>query len=295
MESRKYYTAETYTNWERVGDPFEKNNRLYQTVKTKCDRCGGLGIIVSRVENGRPIPIPVDGGICYNCEGRKYITKDVRLYTKQEFDAMEKAKAKAAEKKKAEQEKKMKAEFDQNRKDWLRENGFTSDGFTYIVVGESYSIRELLKSAGFHFNGGLKRWMSADPAGYENRVIKFSLDELFEMSAWGKGSLLSTAKDLVDSREKEMFPPEPSEWFGEVGERVPASTITLVSMHSYQNQWGYGRVYTFKTENNAILTWFTKVDLKKGDGETFTAAFTIKKHDTYKDQKTTIITRLKVK
>ena len=113
---------------------YEKNGKLYVKATCKCDRCGGLGIIASRVENDRIIPIPVDGGVCYKCLGTKTVTKEIRLYTDEEYEKMEKANEKAAEKRAAEREAKIKAEYAQNKLDWLEKNGFTDDGLTYIYA-----------------------------------------------------------------------------------------------------------------------------------------------------------------
>jgi ribosomal protein S27AE len=122
-----------------------EKNKLVTKVKDTCPRCSGVGIIVARVENGKMIPIPVDGGICYLCEGRKYIEKTVRLYTDEEFEQMEKAKAKAAEKRAAAQEKKMKEEFAENHVKWLDKNGFNENEETFIYFpDDSYSVKNEL-------------------------------------------------------------------------------------------------------------------------------------------------------
>ena len=64
-----YKLANSYQGAEKIGEPFEKNGKLYSKIKYTCPRCGGLGIIVARVENNQPIPIPVDNGVCYECLG----------------------------------------------------------------------------------------------------------------------------------------------------------------------------------------------------------------------------------
>ena len=35
---------------------------------------------------------------------------------------------------------------------WLEENGFSHLGETYVVMGNSYSIKDALKEAGFKFS-----------------------------------------------------------------------------------------------------------------------------------------------
>lgn len=296
----KYYVADSYKSWDMVGNPFDKNGKLYQKVKTKCDRCGGLGIIVSRVENGRPIPIPVDGGICYACLGQKYVTKEVRLYTESEYNNMQRAKERAKERREAEQEAKIQAEFAHNKEIWLQTNGFNKDESTYIVLGDSYSIKDTLKEAGFHFNGVLRRWMKGEPTGipedYNGEVVKVEASSIIEFSAWGEGHFLSNAKEYVDNLEKELIPTKPSEWYGEVGERIPAIQVKLIRKRGYESRYGYSTIYTFESlENNATFVWFTKSDIHKDEGDIFSIVGTVKSHDEYQEIKQTILSRVKVK
>lgn len=291
----EYYTADTYTNWERIGKPFEKNGKLYSSVKTSCPRCGGKGIIASRVENGHIVPIPVANGICFQCSGDKFITKDVRLYTKAEYEAMQRNKERAAAKREADREAKMKAEFAHNKEVWLQTNGFSPEGKTYIYLGESYSVKDKLKKDGFHFNGGLRRWMRATPDGYEDNVVEFQFDELFDMSAWGQGSLRIGSKEIVDEKEKELIKEKPTEWIGELGKRLPAIKVQLFAKRGYQNQYGYSNIYTFHgVDNNAEIVWFSKVELSKDIGDFFSIVGTVKDHKLYNNKKQTLVNRVKI-
>jgi hypothetical protein len=136
----KWYTAKSYENWELIDQPYEKSGKMYSKAKTKCDRCGGTGIMAARVENGVIIPIPVDGGICYKCLGKKYEVKEIRLYTEKERAALDRQAARRAEKieTKIEAEKAEKlARSEENKKEWFEKNGFSADGITYAIVGDT--------------------------------------------------------------------------------------------------------------------------------------------------------------
>lgn len=289
-----YMTAKTYTDWERIGEPFDKNGKLYQKVKTKCPRCGGLGIVVARVENGQPIPIPVDQGICYQCAGARYLTKEVRLYTEAEFQRMEELNEKNRIKREQEKEAKWEKEFAETKKEWLAHNGFSEDGYTYIVTGNSYSIKDELKAAGWRYDPVLK-WHKADPTGYEDRVIKFHVDQLFEFSAWGKGHYILGCKEIVDKALAATQPEVHSEWIGEVGEKIKGIKVQLVRKYTTETRYGLNTLYSFQTEEGNILNWWTTTfqAVEVGDWVTIKYA-TIKKLDTYKDVKNTIITRAKL-
>lgn len=286
-------TAKTYSTWERIKD-FEKEGKFYSIVKQPCDRCGGTGIYAIGVENGQIKPHPAYNGVCLACSGKGTITKEVRLYTEKEYNAMNRSKERAAEKRKAEQEQKMKENYAHKKEVWLQTNGFSADGVTYIVIGDSYSIKDELKEAGFHFNGGLRRWMRGSAEGYEDKVIKFNLEDLFEISAWGEGHPLKEAKAKVDAAEAATLQTKPSEWIGEVGKRIPATQVTLKRTYYYENQYGVNTVYTFETENGSVITWFTKVDINKENGDVFSIVGTVKDHSTYNNQKQTVLTRVKV-
>lgn len=289
-----YMTAKTYTDWERIGEPFDKNGKLYQKVKTKCPRCGGLGIVVARVENGQPIPIPVDQGICYQCAGARYLTKEVRLYTEAEFQRMEELNEKNRIKREQEKEAKWEKEFAETKKEWLAHNGFSEDGYTYIVTGNSFSIKDELKAAGWRYDPVLK-WHKADPTGYEDRVIKFHVDQLFEFSAWGKGHYILGCKEIVDKALAAAQPQSTSTWIGEVGEKIKGIKVQLVRKYTTETRYGLNTLYSFQTKEGNILNWWTTTfqAVEVGDWVTIKYA-TIKKLDTYKDVKNTIITRAKL-
>ena len=84
----EYFTADSYKGWKRLGEPYDKNGKLYTKVKKVCDRCNGTGIAISHVENGVPIPYMPDNGVCYGCEGKGFFNKEVRLYTEAEYTKM---------------------------------------------------------------------------------------------------------------------------------------------------------------------------------------------------------------
>ena len=98
------YVAKSYQNFNKVGEPFDKDGKSYITIEGKCDKCGGLG----RIEYFGH----VDSGICYLCGGRGIWHKDVRVYSQKEYEAMEKRNQMAAEKKERELEEKRKNGFE---------------------------------------------------------------------------------------------------------------------------------------------------------------------------------------
>lgn len=288
--------AKKYQNSERIGEPFEKNGRLYTKIKTICPRCGGLGIIAARVENDHIVPIPVANGICFQCEGNKYIYDEVRLYTEKEYNMMEKAKATAAEKREAARIQKMKEEWEDNKREWLKTNGWSEEGITYIITGESYSIKDELKENGFKYDTVLGWHKSFKDSRYEDRLLEINLDDVVDISAWGKGSYKIEAKDFIKNKLAETQPKSTSEWIGEVGEKIKDIKVQLVKKYSFDTRYGLSTAFTFQTEEGNVLVWFTSTFPAHEVGDwVIIAIATIKKLDEYKETKQTIITRPRFK
>lgn len=273
---------------------YEKGGKLYVHATCKCDRCV-KGVFVSRIENGHIVPHPAYNGVCLRCGGSGYLTKEIRLYTDEEFAKMEKANEKARAKREAEREAKIKAEYAGNKLKWLSENGYDENGDTYIVTGDSYSIKDELKAAGFRWCAPLKVWMRASANGYEDRTIKVNVENLAEFSAWGKGTYFKDAvtyiKSLMPAAEDEIE--YAKEFVGSEGDKLEFDA-TLVRKSGFDGAYGHQFIYTFVDELNHLYTWFTKKELDYEIGDTMVVSGTVKTHKEYKDQFQTVLTRCKI-
>jgi hypothetical protein len=284
----KYYTADSYKGYSLIGEPYyNKSGKLVSMAECKCDRCH-KGVYVCRVENGQPIPHPAYGGVCLRCGGAGVIRKEIRLYTESEYNAMQRAKDRAREKKDAE----MRADAERKQAEWLRRNGFNAEGYTYIVKGETYSIKDKLKDDGFKFDPVFMWHQSQVPAGYEDKVVTFHYNDLVEFSAWGTGHYLTGAKEKVQNA---VNPPEEqpnSEWLE--GDKVINLCVTFVKKNGFQGRFGWTNIFTFQDENDNVLIWFTATepDIKLGDN--FFISGNIKDRTEYKGLKQTILTRVKI-
>lgn len=279
---------------------YEKNGKLYVNATCKCDRCV-KGIFPCRIENGMPVPHPAYGGICLQCGGTGILKKEVRLYTDKEFEAMERSKERAAEKRASEREAKMLAEFDEKKKKWLEENGFNAENVTYVYFpADSYDVKETLKENGFRFNYNLFWHIAEIPVGYEDKVIPIQLEDVVEISAWGEGHYTIGSKEKVEAAMKAARPhaENPSEWVGEVKDKIVDLQATLTDIHNYQSRYGISSIVKFVTPEGNILKWFTSVNLNFEVGDEVLVSATIKElvNDKYEDDaKVTIVTRAKLK
>lgn len=291
--------SKSYENWEYdFNKAFEKNGKPYVKAKTICPRCSGKGIIISRVENGRPIPVQPDAGICYQCQGKKTLTKEIRVYTDEEFEKKEAAAERARAKKKEEQEKRMKAEAALKKAKWLETHGFNEEGDTYIYFPcDSFNVKDTLKQDGFRFEPVLLWHAPQVPAGYEDKVIKINISSIAEPSAWGEYHYLSDAKSKVNDTIKQALPPVHSSWLGEVGERVKNVKATVLSIRGFEGYYGYVRIITFSIDNN-LAKWFcstSKFQNEPGDEVILTGTIKDNIEDKYEDgAEVSILTRCKV-
>ena len=288
----EYFTADSYKNYTLIGEPYLKNGKLYSSAKCKCDRCHN-GIFVARVENNQVIPHPAYGGVCLKCGGTGFLQKEVRLYTEKEYNTMQKRNEAAKIKKEEAREQKMKAEYAHNKEVWLETNGFSKDGFTFIITGDSYSIKETLKEDKFKYDPVLK-WHRSTAEGYEDKTIKVAVDEVIEFSAWGKGNYKTGAYEIIEKKIAETQLEDPSNWVGEEGAIFEAESVQLISKNGFESHYGYSNIYTFRDENCNKLVWFTKTNIPFVEGDHLKIKGRIKSHEEYKGTKQTILTRCKI-
>lgn len=288
----EYFVADSYEGFELVGTPYEKSGKMYSKARQNCDRCV-KGVYACRVENNQIVPHPAYGGVCLKCGGVGYITKEIRLYTEKEKAAATRAKERAAERKVEERL----ANAEKKKAEWLKKECFTSDGVTTVYVGSnSFDVKDQLKEEGWKYSP-LLGWHIAEADvekyGAEN-LAEVSVNDLAAFNLYGEGCWLSTAKNFVDQIKNDRKPPSLSEWVGEVGERLYDISVTLVSVHGYNNQFGYSQVVKFETEDKSEIIWFTASDIQIKVGEKGMLTGTVKKHDIYKNNKITIVTRCKI-
>ena len=302
MSMEKFFVADSYKDMEVLGEPFEnEKGRLYVKVKGTCPRCGGLGIIVSRVENGQPIPIPVDGGICYKCGGSKYIIQKVRAYTEKEYTRMQAANERARAKREAEKEVKAR-DLVENAAKYKHEValklGFGEDEKAYLVYGDdTFAIKNKLKELGARFDPTLKWFFSKEvelPEGYKLCVMSF--DELYNYNPQSKwAEFKEDAKAIVSRRIAELKGPSTSVYYpGAEKERIRNITAKVDSIRGFEGIYGYTSVYTFTSENY-VFVWMTSKTLNLNVGETVDLTGTIKKFDEYLGVSQTHLTRCVVK
>lgn len=290
----KHIVADTYANFEQIGDVFQKNGKPYITVKEKCDRCW-KGIFVCRVENNQPVPHPAYGGVCLKCDGKGYIEKDVRVYTEKEKAAADRAKARRAEaaaQKAKEREEEMAKKAHIFKAEAREKRGFGFEtGWGYMVLGNSFDVKEEIKAADGKFNGdAIKAWIVPDnDVEFEGcRLVAVEFDKLYEMNGkFARQKDVETVKSYINSVVGTS-----GEFVGEVGERLRNIKVELTEAAGFEGRYGYTSIYTFVDEDGNHYKWFTGKELEKGS---YILTGTVKDHSTYNFTNETVLTRCIVK
>lgn len=279
----KYIIADSYVTYTQVGEPFEKSGRKYIKVQCKCDRCGGDGIYKWGVVNGVPSHI----GLCYKCNGTGIVTDEVRIYTEKEKAQADKAKERAAARKEEQRQKYLAAAKDK----WLEKNGFNEDGTTQMAIGDTYSIKDDLKSAGFKFNSTLG-WHAPKADRFECITVKF--DDIY---SWDYEAGKPFVKEGMDEKLKGLRQPKiesNSQFVGEIKERLYNMEVTFVGFHQVDTRYGLTNLFKFEDADGNIFTWWTGTehDIQIGDKVDLTG--TVKDHTSFNGEKQTVLTRCKV-
>lgn len=257
-------------------------------VKETCDKCGGTGIYAWF-------------GTCYRCMGVGYLTKWVKAYTPEEYEQYVKNQARAKERKaekKAAEKLALESASEDNKKIFLAENGYDVENpLVWLILGDTYSIKEELKAEGCRFKPELGWYASHPvkvPAGYEMTSIPF--DEVFNWKCHIKKALIKEgAKAVADAAKEACMPESSSEYIGEEKERLRDLHVTLEGSRTVESYYGTSILYTFKMGDN-VLTWFCSGmglpdDIEKGD--TILLTGTVKKHQIYNGVKQTVLNRCK--
>ena len=257
-------------------------------IKETCDKCGGTGNYAWF-------------GTCYRCSGTGFLSKWVKAYTIEEYEKyitnQEKAKARKAEKKAAEK-RELEAASEDNKRAYLAENGFDVENpLVWLVLGDTYAIKDTLKEMGCRFKPELGWYASHPidvPVNYGMTSVPF--DEVFNWKCHIKKALIKEdAKKVADAAKEACMPKSNSEYIGEEKERLRDLHVTLVGSRTVESCYGTSILYTFKMGDN-VLTWFCSgagldEDIKNGDTVLLTG--TVKKHQIYNGVKQTVLNRCK--
>ena len=249
----------------------DKNGTRYFHDYT-CGRCGGRG-----GWEGWP------GFTCYECGGTgKSKPYTIKVYTPEHEAKLAAQRQARAEKRQKEREAKALLERPQK----LFEAGFGKEDETYVIYrikGETFSIKEQLKELGCKFKPGIGWFAPSALDGYDCQRLEESqvLDDT-PFIQWKD-------KDDLEKLCEVDIEPSPSEWQGEVGERIDIKVHIdrQIKGVGYMGKTSY--LYLMSDENKNVYKWSSSCFYMEGDDVHFRA--TVKDHSEYKGIHQTVLTR----
>ena len=181
--------------------------------------------------------------------------------------------------------------------EWLEANGFSEDGVTYLVLGNSYPIKDELKEYGFKFSP-LLRWHGGDcnfelPAGCHYTTLNF-----YDVFTWDAETNSVFMKEGARKQIDAIFNPiveSNSQFVGEIGERLRDIPMQVRNIGGFDSAYGYKWVYTFEDSDGNVYSWFTTSQQAVSVGMKCTVTGTIKAHVEYKSVFTTQLNRCIIK
>lgn len=101
-----------------------------------------------------------------------------------------------------------------------------------------------------------------------------------------------SAYKTMELRKTQTATPTVTEWFGNIKDKITA-TVTINRIASFATQFGMMDVITMTSGSNVFVWKTTSYPEWVEQGKTVTIKGTIKAHDTYRDTKQTVLTRVK--
>ena len=255
-----------------------------------CPRCGGAGGCDKWA---------FTGWTCYDCGGtgeRLNKPQIIKEYTPEYRAKLDEQARKRAEKRLAKQV----AEYEANLPQLIQSKGFNEDGKLFLVVGNTYEIKEELREAGAKWFGYLQGWVFTQPTEYP--TVELTAEECLNFNPEG-GTIWWKGYNEIKPVIEDKLPKEElvvSEYIGAIGDKLDAE-VTFTKMHSYERKsfrgWGteWVGIYKFVDDNGNIIIWNTTASPEVEEGKRYHITGTIAEHKEYKLDKQTILKRCKVK
>lgn len=220
----------------------------YMSRAENCGRCGGQG--------GSPHWRP-DGGVCYQCNGRRTITRTYRVFTAEKLAKLVRTADAKDARKQAEREAAQAAKHVAFQR-WSLDNENLLDA--------------IKRAKGNPFMGSLASQLS------EHKILS--------------DKQLTAAEDSIRRGQERDVSDAASDFVGTVGERITFDA-KVVGVYSFDTAYGTTMIVRMTDSDDNIFVWFATSypDLERGDHVTLTG--TIKDHDEYRGAKQTVLTRCK--
>ena len=252
----------------------DKNGTKYYE-ESACPKCGGSGYISYYGH--------IDGGRCFKCLGTGVYYHTWKEYTEEYSE-------KLAERRVA----KAKKGADVRNAEFLKKNGFSEDGVAWVVIGNTYDIKDELKSEGAKFNPTLGWHFDHQPENHDCFTV--NVNDVC-IKDYKDDYLWNDAVTIVKELQEKYAPASKSQYIGEVGDKVKM-TLKYTGYHSYTTHYTwYGETHyilKFVDGDENVVIWNTSSYQDIEENKTYTVTGTIKEHSEYKGTKQTVLNRCRI-
>ncbi len=232
----------------------KNGNSGFVTVLENCGRCGGQG--------GSPHWRP-DGGVCYQCRGRRQLPATHRVFTEDRLQVLVNAANVKADKTRvsaARETNKKRLEFIA----WAKEGNYGPLIGQILLAAKPFSDDFLSSLA-----GKLRRW--------------WVLTE----------RQIAAAQKVFESRKKMSAADANSKWVGDIKDRLEFEGVIL-GVLEIVGYYGTTDVIRIRDLDDNVYTWFASGVHDVARGDRVAIKGTVKKHDEFRGVKQTVITRCKL-
>lgn len=188
---------------------------------------------------------------------------------------------------------------EERRDSWLKRNGFNEKGETWLVKGETYSIKEEIKKCNGIYTGELGWHFSSPCEEYKDRLVYVSTFSLGQFMQWGdfcyRADIAAHIKSLTKDATDEKEIPKYHFYDGIIGERIKDISATLVFKKSFMGKFGPSNIYGFEDNENHYFVWFSQKNLEFENDDEVSLTGTIKNFKDYNGVKQTLLTRCIIK
>jgi hypothetical protein len=179
--------------------------------------------------------------------------------------------------------------------EWLEKNGFSKDGYTYLIGGDTYKNKEKIKAIGGKYNRPLKWHIDKDTNLKEYITKRFSFDELYIWDEKNNKAIpKSNLEEIIHSFDAEVAAHSLSQFYGTIGERVRNVAAVYLETASFDSYYGIKFIHKFKI-NDDLLYWFTASPINLEENTNILLTGTIKSHEVYQYKNVTYLSRCIIK
>ena len=266
--------AKTYEKMEIVGEPFERDSKMYVNVIGPCPRCGGSGHYSYN---------QLDGTMCYGCRGTGKQRLEVRWYT----DAQRAAMDRAAEKRAAEKQKKADARAIKFKA--RNAFGFGEQGFITLVIGDHDTIQAWRDTLPEHtvwyneiFGWFIPSERTPEEIPSDIRTIHLDWDtiKINDLEMKPNAEVHEYVSSLTYEPSKSEYQGAPGDWL--VKDVVVKQAIAL------EGRFGSSTMHVMEDKDENVYVWTTASKSYKPDTELH-LRMKVKEHKEYKGVKQTVV------